>query len=79
MAIIDNACYSFAYHIENGVPIIPYYNNKNDEELLDLKNYLMKYKEQDIRELNKNTFKLHLYSECEDYKDILIKMFPDEE
>jgi len=78
IAIIDNACYSFAYHVENGVPIIPYYNNKNDVELKHLKNYLMRYIDQDIRELNKETFKLHLYGDCEDYKEIVEKMFSDE-
>jgi len=78
VAIVDNACYSFGYQIENGVPIIPFYHNKNDEELKHLKNYLMKFKDHDIRELNKETFKLHLYAESEDYKDIINKMFPEE-
>jgi len=28
--LVDNAAYSFGYQLENGVPIIPFYNNKND-------------------------------------------------
>lgn len=79
LAIIDNACYSFAYQMENGVPIIPFYHNKNDDELLELKEYLMQFIERDIRELNRETFKLHLYSGSEDYEEIVEKMFPNEE
>lgn len=30
MVLIDNAAYSFGYQIDNGIPIIPYYDNKND-------------------------------------------------
>lgn len=30
IAIVDNATCSFLYQITNGVPIIPYYDNKND-------------------------------------------------
>lgn len=40
--IIDNAAYSFGFHINNGIPIIPYYDNKEDTELKDLTNYLKK-------------------------------------
>lgn len=79
IAIIDNACYSFAYHLENGIPIIPFYHNKNDEEFKHLKNYVMQFLDHDIRELNKKTFKLHLFGESENFKEILDKMFPDDE
>jgi CTD small phosphatase-like protein 2 len=30
VVLVDNAAYSFGYQIENGVPIVPYYDNKND-------------------------------------------------
>ncbi len=42
MLLIDNAGYSFCSHLANGVPILPFYDNKNDNELLDLLNYLKK-------------------------------------
>ncbi len=51
MVIVDNAAYSFAYQvvllllifnlqIDNGIPILSFYNDKNDKELLDLVEYL---------------------------------------
>lgn len=40
MILVDNAAYSFGYQIENGVPIIPYYDNKTDEELKDLLEFI---------------------------------------
>lgn len=40
MIIIDNSILSFAFHIDNGIPILPYYSNKNDRELIYLGHYL---------------------------------------
>jgi len=40
LVIIDNAVYSFGYQLENGIPILPFYKDKNDEELLHLIYYL---------------------------------------
>ena len=34
--IVDNAVYSFGYQLENGIPIIPFYHDKEDVELLHL-------------------------------------------
>ena len=34
--IIDNSCLSFAFNINNGVPILPFYDNDQDEELKHL-------------------------------------------
>jgi Dullard-like phosphatase family protein len=38
--IIDNSALSFALNLDNGIPILPFYDNKNDTELLTLANYL---------------------------------------
>jgi CTD small phosphatase-like protein 2 len=40
VVIVDNAVYSFGYQLDNGIPIIPYYDNPKDEELLHLIHYL---------------------------------------
>ena len=40
MIIVDNAAYSFGFQLDNGLPIIPYYDNKSDTELKHLYHYL---------------------------------------
>lgn len=30
MILVDNAAYSYAFQIDNGIPIIPYYEGKID-------------------------------------------------
>ena len=40
VVIVDNSVYSFAFQIDNGIPIIPFYNDKSDEEMLHLVYYL---------------------------------------
>jgi hypothetical protein len=40
MVIIDNSVLSFAFQLENGIPILPFYDNKGDNELLYLADYL---------------------------------------
>ena len=36
LVIVDNAVYSFGFQLENGIPIIPYYSDPDDEELMHL-------------------------------------------
>ena len=38
--IIDNSVLSFVFHMDNGIPILPFYDNKNDDELKFLIGYL---------------------------------------
>lgn len=60
IVIIDNSAYSFAFHIDNGIPIIPYYDDKQDEEMLHLMQYLISLAQgKDIREQNRSAFELH--------------------
>jgi CTD small phosphatase-like protein 2 len=40
LVIVDNSVYSFAFQIDNGIPIIPFYEDKEDEEMLHLIYYL---------------------------------------
>ena len=59
MLLVDNAAYSFCSHLENGIPILPFYDNKNDNELLELLSYLKKLLVFDnIVEGNKRCMKL---------------------
>lgn len=40
MVIVDNAVYSFGFQLDNGIPIIPFYDDPNDEELHHLVFYM---------------------------------------
>jgi Dullard-like phosphatase family protein len=60
--IIDNSVLSFAYHLENGIPIVPYYDSKEDSELPILASYLENiFNYDDLREANKIHIKMHLF------------------
>lgn len=57
--LVDNAAYSFGYQIENGVPIIPFYDNYEDKELKYLTSYLKIFADvEDVRVLNQKILKL---------------------
>jgi CTD small phosphatase-like protein 2 len=61
IALIDNSCLSFALNIDNGIPILPFFDNKEDEELRHLTYYLTTIYHQnveDIRIHNRNAFQL---------------------
>ena len=56
---MDNSVLSFIYHLENGIPIVPYYNEDKDGSLYIVGLYLMHiYKEDDLREANKKYINL---------------------
>jgi len=64
VVLIDNSVLSFAYHLDNGIPISPFYDSKNDCELLDISNFLLKYAdENDIRDRLREVYKLNEYLE----------------
>ena len=57
--IVDNASHSFAYHISNGYPILPFYNDKQDKELIHMFYYLRQLATcEDVRPTLENTFVL---------------------
>ena len=60
--IIDNSILSFAYHLNNGIPVVPFYDSKQDSELPLLCFYLLSiasYK--DLREANKEHINLYYF------------------
>lgn len=39
--LVDNAFYSYGFQITNGVPVLPFFNNKQDTELKSLEEFLL--------------------------------------
>jgi TFIIF-interacting CTD phosphatase-like protein len=57
--LVDNIIVSFAFNLDNGVPIAVYTRQPQDEELLYLVSYLEEvYSYPDVREQIARTFKL---------------------
>lgn len=52
VVLVDNAAYSYAFQVANGIPIIPYYEGKSDYEMKALEKYLRSL-HGDVRERNK--------------------------
>ena len=62
LVLVDNAAYSYAYQLDNGIPILPYFQGKNDFELKALGDYLLSlYEEPELRAANRKIFKLNRY------------------
>jgi CTD small phosphatase-like protein 2 len=75
MALIDNAAYSYAFQIENGIPILSYYEGQ-DFELKALEKYLERVLfSKDLRELNKQTFKLHHYTKFDTPEELIEQLY----
>eukprot|EP01022_Parablepharisma_sp_SALTPOND_P014065 TRINITY_DN1893_c0_g1_i1.p2 TRINITY_DN1893_c0_g1~~TRINITY_DN1893_c0_g1_i1.p2 ORF type:complete len:570 (-),score=59.52 TRINITY_DN1893_c0_g1_i1:7307-9016(-) len=57
--IVDNAIFSFAFQLDNGIPIIPFYDDKEDRIMPKIRDYLVSLKDlEDVRVINKKTFSL---------------------
>ena len=64
IVIIDNSVLSFAYHLHNGIPIVPYYDEDKDGSLYVVGLYLMHiFNEDDLREANKKQINLDSFLE----------------
>jgi Dullard-like phosphatase family protein len=76
IVLVDNACYSFGYQVENGVPIVPFYYHKSDTELKSLIPFLKSLgSARDVRQVVQRTFRLHTIMESENQDEILEKLF----
>ena len=59
VVLIDNSVLSFAYHLNNGIPIVPYYDNEDDQSLCMVGSYLSLISGyDDLREANKLNIKM---------------------
>ncbi|CAD8047657.1 unnamed protein product [Paramecium sonneborni] len=77
IVLIDNAAYSFGCHIENGIPIIPYYDNKDDKELKLLYDFLISdvLPAYDCRKVLQETFKLREFQNYNSAKAAIEKLY----
>lgn len=41
LMIVDNACYSYAFQLSNGIPMAPYFFGEKDNQLLELTGFLL--------------------------------------
>jgi len=59
MIIVDNLAHSFSFQLDNGIPLLEWQSDKNDEELKYLYKYLKKVQEYaDVRTINKEYLRL---------------------
>lgn len=59
MVIIDNMPHSFGFQIDNGIPILEWFNDPKDQELKYLTHYLLKgLSYDDLRQYNREKLKL---------------------
>ena len=64
IVIIDNSVLSFAFHLHNGIPIVPYYDEDKDGSLYVVGLYLLHiFNEADLREANKKQINLDSFLE----------------
>lgn len=82
MLLVDNAAYSYLYQLENGIPIVPFYEDKDDEELMHLIRYihqmlnLQEKTQLSLKDLNHKYFQLNTYMGCEGI-EALASMYRD--
>ena len=82
--LVDNAAYSYFYQLDNGIPIIPYYDDKSDRELIKLLEFLkeiIKVSEETSRSLkilNSQYFKLDKYVKYDDINPLVQQLYQKE-
>ena len=72
IVLVDNAFYSFGFQIDNGIPILPFFRDKEDSELMDLSDFLLTIKsEGDLRSPLMDYFRGDLYLRYMGKQDML--------
>jgi CTD small phosphatase-like protein 2 len=78
LVLIDNAAYSYAFQLDNAIPILPYYKGRNDYELRALQSYIDGLLlTRDMREVNRKTFKLHRYCEFDNIDHLVRELYSE--
>lgn len=61
--------------MNNGVPIVPFYDNKADLELKSLVNYAKSLGTENICQKNAKIMKISEYSKAKDARELLTKLY----
>lgn len=78
VVLIDNAAYSYSMQLKNGIPIVPFYDDKSDTELIELKEFLFALKDvSDVRNVISGSFKGGLISKYSNNMGLLFKKLFD--
>lgn len=76
MILVDDSTYSYGFQLDNGVPIIPFTGNPTDAELTLLVQYIeYAFRSKDVRKVNRDYFRLHMYEECSSIEEVYKKIF----
>ncbi|CAD8200110.1 unnamed protein product [Paramecium octaurelia] len=77
VVIIDNSSCSFAHHLENGIPIISFYNDEKDNQLIKLYRYLCQYilPAEDVRPIILSHFKQDKLNQFESVEEAVKQLY----
>ncbi|CAD8048105.1 unnamed protein product [Paramecium primaurelia] len=77
IVIVDNASYSFVHHLDNGIPIISFYDDKLDNQLIKLYRFLINkvLPQDDVRPFLKEYFKLDQIDQFQTIIEAVEKMY----
>lgn len=70
------AAYSYSFQLDNGVPIVPFYDNKADLQLKSLTSYLKSLGvTPNIKQRNAGIMRLSEYCSVKEAKQILTRLY----
>lgn len=73
--LVDNCGYSYGYQVDNGIPIVPYHEGKEDMELKHLEKYLhVLNQQQNPLTFNRNYFKTYLLAQEDHFPEAFSKI-----
>lgn len=75
--LVDNSAHSYGFQPDNGVPVLPFYNDKTDTELHELTEFLLSIRDKpDIRPVVAQTFRTSIIAKLgnnfDKLRDVLI-------
>ena len=76
MVLVDNSLACMVPQLENGIPILPYYDDSLDRELLKLSDFLVYLaRKKDVRPFLKGYFRLREFGKCDNADHVYQTLF----